>query len=74
MRSDDGGVRFVEIAEDVVAIRRRPQGPRQQLFRDAGRPVDHDDGSSFDSRPSHNPRSTRRDWRRPRSPAAVTVK
>ena len=74
MRSGDGGIGFVEIAEDVVAIRRRPQGPRQQLFRDAGRPRDHDEGSSFDSRPSHNPRSTRRDWRRPRSPAAVTVK
>jgi hypothetical protein len=61
MRSCDSGIRLVEIAEDIVAIRRRPQGPRQQLFGDPGWLEDHDEGSSFDSRPSHNPRSTRRD-------------
>src|SRR5262249_60098674 len=71
----DGREVLVKVADDVVAVDGAGERAMQHLL-DGGRRrrISPHDVSSFDSRPSHSPSSTRRDSRSARIPVAVTVK
>src|SRR5262249_61754760 len=65
------------IADDVVAVYGTSERANEQPFssrRRLGRLAAGHGVSSFDSRPSQSPSSTRRDSRSARRPAGVTVK
>jgi hypothetical protein len=69
----DGGVGLVQIADDLVGIRRRGDRALEQALDELRRTRVHDAPSS-DSSPAQSPRSTRREWRRTRRPVAVSAK